>query len=111
PLNRFIGREHELSTIDRLLSDARLVTLAGAGGIGKSRLALEVAEQVRSRYANGVMLVELAALSDPLLVPHATAAALGVREGHDLPPLEALIEALHTHSVLLILDNCEHLAN
>src|SRR5947207_13868542 len=106
PLNRFIGREHEIPTIDRLLRDARLVTLAGAGGIGKSRLALEVAERVRARYTDGVMLVELAALSDPLLVPHAIAAALGVGEAHDLQPVETLIEALRTRSVLLILDNC-----
>ena len=111
PLTSFVGRVQEIATLTRLLSETRLVTLTGAGGIGKSRLALRIADDARTRFAHGVWLVELAALSDPGFVAHAIAATLGVREGPRRPPLPALLDALQARELLLILDNCEHLAS
>src|SRR5437867_10271679 len=79
-LTSFIGREREIAEVERLLGGTRLLTLTGAGGCGKTRLALRVAEGVLGDYADGVWLVELAPLADPALVPQAIASALGVRE-------------------------------
>jgi non-specific serine/threonine protein kinase len=87
----------------------RLVTLTGAGGCGKTRLALQVARAVLDHYPDGAWLVELAPLSDPGLVPRAVASVLGVSESPDRPLVTALAEFLGTKSLLLILDNCEHL--
>jgi non-specific serine/threonine protein kinase len=108
-LTSFVGRERELGEIARLLLTTRLLTLTGVGGSGKTRLALEVASQLLKGFLGGVWLVELAALSDPELVPQVTASALGVREapGHALT--ETLVDYLKPRHVLLVLDNCEHL--
>jgi hypothetical protein len=76
----FVGREREVAEVERLLGAARLVTLTGAGGCGKSRLALRVAEAAGGCFPDGVWLVELAALAEPALLPQAVAAAVGVRE-------------------------------
>jgi predicted ATPase/DNA-binding SARP family transcriptional activator len=122
-LTSFIGRTNEMAALKRLLTPpsgtpgtpdatldgARLVTLTGPGGTGKTRLALQVAADVVDRFANGVWLVELALLSDPALLPQTVAAILGVREEPNYPLIRVLIEHLRTKSVLLILDNCEHL--
>jgi non-specific serine/threonine protein kinase len=108
-LTRFVGREHELSDIPRRLRATRLLTLTGAGGSGKTRLALEVARLLVNEYRDGVWLVELAPLADDTLVPHRLAALLGVRERADRPMPIALAEALHDAYVLVVLDNCEHL--
>jgi non-specific serine/threonine protein kinase len=110
-LTTFIGRDRELTaaTHQLLLTTTRLLTLTGSGGIGKSRLALRMAECEQSHFADGVWLAELAALSEPPLVPHTVAAALGIRERSDISTADTLVAELREKQVLLVLDNCEHL--
>ncbi|PKK14964.1 AAA family ATPase [Thermomonospora sp. CIF 1] len=108
-LTRFVGREAELATGLRLLSESRLVTLTGIGGVGKTRLALHLAEAVAVRFPGGVHLVELAELTEPTMVDRAVATALGVQTEAERTPLEAMAEALRGRRTLLVLDNCEHL--
>jgi predicted ATPase len=110
PITSFIGRERELADIQQFLAAARLVTLTGAGGVGKTRLALRAAAEAAGGYADGVWLVELAPLADPALVPHAVAAALGVRDKAGLPLRQTLKQWIGAKRTLLLLDNCEHLA-
>jgi non-specific serine/threonine protein kinase len=109
----FVGREREMAEVARTLSMTRLLTLTGAGGCGKTRLALEVARHIvgvrPGDYPDGVWLVELASISDGELVPGAVAATLGVREQPGLSFTEVLVDALRSRRVLIILDNCEHL--
>ncbi len=107
-LTSFIGREQELKEISALVGHARLLTLTGAGGSGKTRLALRAARQAAAGYPDGVWLVELAALADPALVAKTLAVTLGVRQEQD-PPIEALRRRLRTARMLIVLDNCEHL--
>ena len=109
PVNRFIGREREMIQVKALLATTRLLTLTGSGGSGKTRLALQVATDLLEEFAHGVWWVELAALSDPLLVPQAVASALAIPERVDCTLTEALSDALHRQHLLLVLDNCEHL--
>lgn len=108
-LTSFIGRNGELAEAGRLLAQARLLTLVGAGGIGKSRLSLELAGKMLEDFADGVCLVELANVSDAQLVPQAVASALGVKESAGRPVTDALMRHLKDRELLLILDNCEHL--
>ena len=105
----FIGREEEREQIQRLLETTHLLTLTGAGGAGKTRLALQVAADLVAAYADGVWLVELAALSDPSLVVQAVASALGLREEPGRSLTETLTDYLKPKTLLLVLDNCEHL--
>jgi predicted ATPase/DNA-binding XRE family transcriptional regulator len=109
PLTSFIGREKEQAAILKLISTYRLVTLTGPGGVGKTRLSLKVGEQVLAHFANGVWLVELAPLLDPLLVPRVTATAFGLRDEPRRPVIDALADYLREKNLLIILDNCEHL--
>jgi predicted ATPase/DNA-binding SARP family transcriptional activator/DNA-binding CsgD family transcriptional regulator len=113
PLSSFVGREREMVEARRLLAMGRLLTLTGAGGSGKTRLALEVARGLAGTYQDGVWLVELAPLSEPDLVPQAVATAVAkavaVRERPGTPLLETLIDDLGDKEMLLVLDNCEHL--
>jgi predicted ATPase len=109
PLTSFVGRERELAEIRRLLDTTRLLTLTGAGGVGKTRLALQVGVAVHATYADGVWLVELAALADPTLVPHTVALALGITSTSALPIDRVLVNYLCDKQLLLMLDNCEHL--
>jgi predicted ATPase/DNA-binding XRE family transcriptional regulator len=109
PVSSFIGREREIADVRVLLSTTRLVTLTGAGGCGKTRLALETARQALDEFPDGVWLVSLASLSEPMLVVQTIASTLGVREVPPHPVLEALSGYLRSRSLLLILDNCEHL--
>jgi predicted ATPase/DNA-binding SARP family transcriptional activator len=109
PLTALIGREVALVAVKEALAGARLVTLVGAGGSGKTRLALAAATDLLAVYPDGVWLVELATLDDPALVPQAIATALGVRAGLGRTLLEALAEALRERTLLLVLDNAEHL--
>jgi predicted ATPase/class 3 adenylate cyclase len=105
-----IGREREVAEImHQLLNDVRLLTLTGPGGIGKTRLAVEVARRLTERGLLSVAFAELAPIADPTLVPHAIAGAVGVRERVDRPLLETVADLLRSARLLLVLDNCEHL--
>lgn len=111
-LTSFIGREKELADVIQIISEHRLVTLTGSGGVGKTRLSLQVSEQVSSDYADGVWLVELASLSDPTLLAQRVASVLGiVTQSTTIPYTELLINFLRAKRILLILDNCEHLVD
>ncbi len=103
-----IGRETELAEVRALLAAQRLVTLTGSGGVGKTRLALEVGSQSVHHFADGVWIVELAPVSDPALIPGMVSAALGIELGQ-FKTLKGLARAISRRNVLLILDNCEHL--
>lgn len=107
-LNSFIGRERETAEVKALLRTHRLVTLLGMGGIGKSRLSVQLGAEVLDDFPDGVWLVELAPLTDPALVPQAVATALGVKEEAGRPVIEALVKFVRTRRLLIILDNCEH---
>jgi predicted ATPase/class 3 adenylate cyclase len=108
-LTSFVGRERELIELSQLLSKHRLVMLHGAGGIGKTRLSLQVAAEVMDDFPDGVWLVELAALNDARLVPQALASVLGVKEEPGRPVAEALFKYVKDRRLLIVLDNCEHL--
>jgi predicted ATPase/DNA-binding CsgD family transcriptional regulator len=110
PLNRFIGREWEITEVKGLLTSTRLLTLTGAGGSGKTRLALQVAIELLKEFEQGVWWVELAALTDPLLVPQ-VASALGVSEQPGRSLTDTLSNYLRSKQLLLVLDNCEHLVS
>ena len=109
-LTSFIGRAGPLAEVASLLGQYRLVTVTGPGGCGKTRLAGEVAGRVAGRFADGAWLAELAPVDDPARVPAAVAAALGVREQPGAPGADALARVLTRRQVLLVLDNCEHVA-
>jgi predicted ATPase/DNA-binding XRE family transcriptional regulator len=109
-LTSFIGREKERVEIINLVSTYQLVTLVGAGGIGKTRLAIQVGQRLLNEYPNGVWFISLDSLSDPSVVPQTVAAIFDIREGSsDRPLIERLIYSLSTKTALLIFDNCEHL--
>jgi DNA-binding winged helix-turn-helix (wHTH) protein len=105
---RLIGRSEQLRSVSELLVHGRLVTLTGHGGVGKTRLALQAAHEASPQFCDGVWLVALASLKDPELVPGAIAAALGVKIGATATPLDTLQRFLARKSLLVVLDNCEH---
>ena len=109
PLTSFIGRERELTEARLAQSNARLFTITGTGGSGKTRMALALAETLRGDYRDGVAWVELAPLTDPALAAGALAAALALPLDAHEPVLDATIEALHDRRTLVVFDNCEHL--
>ena len=110
PLTSFIGRSKDVTLIQQRLAGHRLVTLIGAGGIGKTRLSQQAVHQLLYEYANGVWLVELASVNDPALVPQTVGTVFGIQRGSTNQALiETLIHFLRAKTVLLILDNCEHL--
>ena len=113
PRTRLIGRDDALAAVRQrvLHADGRLVTLTGAGGSGKTVLALAVARELVPDFAHGAWLAELAPLADPTLVTRAVAAPLGVREGPSRPLLDGLLAYLKPRRLLLVLDNCEHLVD
>ncbi len=117
PLTSFVGRERELGEVGGLLQDGgsptggrRLVTLTGAGGSGKTRLAIEAARRIIPQRRHGVWWVDLSSLQDPALLPDTVLAQLGVAAAPGQPPVQTLIIFLRQRSLLLVLDNCEHLA-
>lgn len=108
-LTSFIGREREIGQIKNLLATARLLTLTGSGGAGKTRLAFQAAAELLGDFTDGVWLVELGSLTDPTLVPQRVASTLGVHEEPGRPLIETVSAFLYPKSLLLLLDNCEHL--
>ncbi|MFF3329114.1 ATP-binding protein [Streptomyces sp. NPDC002888] len=105
----FVDRRSELAAGRELLARARLVTLTGPGGVGKTRLALRMAARLERAFPDGVRFVPLAGLHDPALVPLAAADALGLRDHSAQPPLDALVQQVRDRRLLLVVDNCEHL--
>ncbi|MBV8152180.1 MAG: adenylate/guanylate cyclase domain-containing protein, partial [Candidatus Eremiobacteraeota bacterium] len=110
-LTSFIGREEQLSEVRRLFEQARLLTLTGAGGVGKTRLALELAGSALEQFEDGVWLVDLAGVSDKVFVAPTILAVLNVREEANRDPSETLVDFLHQKNLLLLLDNCEHIVH
>ena len=117
-LTSFIGRAREIDALTKLLDPGRgiknrdrLVTLTGSGGCGKTRLALEVARYLTKKYKDGVWLIELASISDPVHVPHTFITALGLPEPRDDSVTLALTKFLRTKHILLVTDNCEHVVS
>ncbi|MEP7356631.1 MAG: LuxR C-terminal-related transcriptional regulator, partial [Anaerolineales bacterium] len=108
-VTRFFGRAEEIANLKQRLAEQRLVTLTGTGGVGKTRLSLQAAAEVLDQFAGGVWLVELAAITDPALVPARVAAVLGVREDPRRSIVDNLVLFLRGRQLLLVLDNCEHL--
>jgi predicted ATPase len=110
-MTEFIGRVDDLEGIRTELEAGRLVTLTGAGGVGKTRLALEVCSDILEEFSGGAWLVDLASVSDPTLVGTVAASALGVREQPPRPIIETLVDYLIPRRTLILLDNCEHLVD
>jgi len=108
-LTSLIGREKEVQTLKEFVEQHRLVTIAGAGGIGKTRLALRVGADLIEKYSDGVWLVELAPISVGEFIPSAVAAALNIHESQDRALSHSIIQGLSGRHMLLIVDNCEHL--
>jgi len=108
PVSELIGREEELGEILNLVAGNRLVTLTGAGGIGKTTLALALARELRPHFADGVWLAEFSAFADPGLVPATVAAAIGLELGGGEVSTQRVAQALAGKSLLLVLDTCEH---
>jgi hypothetical protein len=104
----FIGRESEAGEVQAAVKAHRLVTLTGVGGVGKTRLALEVAGRLADEFPDGVWVFELAAVADPAAVPDAVAAVLGITQQPDKSVSESVAAALEGRVRLLVLDNCEH---
>jgi non-specific serine/threonine protein kinase len=109
-LTSFIGREREIADVKHLLFSSHLITLTGAGGSGKTRLAIQISKLVNENFADGVWLVDLAPLHEPALVPQLVTLALGLRPTVDQSPLETLLSFVRSKQLLLLLDNCEHLS-
>ncbi|HTY31092.1 ATP-binding protein, partial [Mycobacterium sp.] len=107
-LTRFIGRQREICELMALVPGNRLVTLTGAGGVGKTRLAVQVAAKVLDHYRDGVWFVDLARIADPAQVPKQIALAMGVQEQADRPITSTLLDRLQGQETLVLLDNCEH---
>ncbi|MDI9954232.1 protein kinase [Rhodococcus sp. IEGM 1305] len=108
-LTSFVGRRNEVTELKNLLSDSRLVSLTGIGGVGKTRLALRVATITHRDYADGVWLVELGELRDESLLVDMVAASLGLGDHSARPLIEVLVEFLVPRELLLVFDNCEHI--
>ncbi|MEV3922760.1 ATP-binding protein [Actinomadura coerulea] len=109
-MTNFVGRRHELAAVRNALSTSRLVTLTGVGGVGKTRLAMQAARKLDRAFGDGVWLVQLAELGDAALIPHTMAAALEVPERSTREPLNGLVDHLRDRHLLLVVDNCEHVA-
>jgi predicted ATPase/DNA-binding CsgD family transcriptional regulator len=107
-LTSYVGRSGEVDEVASLLDEYRLLTVTGPGGVGKTRLAAEVARRVAARFADGVWLVELATVQEPALVPAAVAVALGLPQAPGMSLVDSLAGVLAIQQLLLVMDNCEH---
>jgi predicted ATPase len=110
-LTSFVGRDSEIAEIQGLLDTSRLVTLTGAGGCGKTRLAIHVAAEASDKYRDGVWWVDLAPIADPALVPSTVAKALVIRNDSNEGQTTAIEQATKDSSLLIVLNNCEHLVD
>jgi predicted ATPase/class 3 adenylate cyclase/DNA-binding CsgD family transcriptional regulator len=108
-LTSFVGREAEIADVRNILAQNRLVTLTGAGGVGKTRLAVQVAAMVAGDYSDGAWCVDLAPITDADLVPLTAARTLGLPDQPGRSPESSLVQFVGTRNILLVLDNCEHL--
>ena len=108
-LTDFVGRRQDRADVRRLLAESRLVTLTGMGGVGKTRLALQVARELQRTMPDGVWLVQLAELFDPAMIPQAVATVLGIHDRSSEFGQDRLTDYLRGRDLLLVLDNCEHL--
>ena len=108
-LTSFIGRERELDDIKQRLGQVRLLTLLGMGGLGKTRLSLQAASELRAEFPDGIWFLDLAPLRDPALVLREAAQAIGVRDEPGRPLLQTLCSHLKARRTLIVMDNCEHL--
>ncbi|MCV6974768.1 helix-turn-helix transcriptional regulator [Mycobacterium bourgelatii] len=108
-LTRFVGRAAQINDVQKFLGDNRLVTLVGVGGVGKTRLAAQIAAQVVAEFVGGVWFVDLAPVSDPEVVPLAVLRALGLPDQPGRSPMDTIVRFAGHREVLLVLDNCEHL--
>ncbi len=111
PLNSFVGRRAERAALVEALAQSRLVTAVGPGGVGKTRLALAVAAEVSARFVGGIWYVDLVPVSDPAMVATAVVASVGLAEPPGSSPEEILVAGLAEDPMLLVLDNCEHVAD
>ncbi|HSL43712.1 MAG TPA: tetratricopeptide repeat protein [Anaerolineales bacterium] len=110
-LTSFIGRERDIEEVKRLLTNTRLVTLTGAGGTGKTRLAIEIAKQIKHQYPDGVWLIDFVVLPESSLIWQAIAAIIGLREEPNRSLQQTLTDYLRSKKLLLVFDNCEHLVS
>jgi len=108
-LTNFVGREAQIKDVRQILSDNRLVTLTGAGGVGKTRLAVQVAAELYGEFADGVWWVDLAPINDPELVALTVARTLGLSDQPGLSTVDRLLRFVRDRQMLVVLDNCEHL--
>ena len=108
-LTSFVGRDAELTQLRELLAQNRVVTLTGAGGVGKTRLAIQVAAQMAGEFGDGVWYVDLAPITDPELVPVTVARALGLPDQPGRSTMDTLLRFVRDRQMLVVLDNCEHL--
>ncbi|MBV9722871.1 MAG: LuxR family transcriptional regulator, partial [Mycobacterium sp.] len=108
-LTSFVGREAELAQVREMLAENRLVTLTGAGGVGKTRLAVQVVAELVDQFGDGVWYVDLAPITVPQLVPTTTARALGLPDQPGRSTMDTLLRFIRDRQILVVLDNCEHL--
>ena len=108
-LTSFVGAQAELTQVRELLAENRLVTLTGAGGVGKTRLAIQIAGQLSDEFGDGVWYVDLAPITDPELVPITVARAFGLPDQPGRSTMDTLLRFIADRQMLVVLDNCEHL--